>query len=224
MLIGCCGFIGSGKDTFATICKEKYGFVSYSFAASLKDMLAGLFGWDREKLEGNTIQSRKWREETDEWWSKELGFRVTPRNMMQVWGTDLVRQQFHTDFWVLCCKKKIKDLLDQGKSVIVTDCRFPNECKLIQELGGTLVCINRQIPSWYTYLFPFHINWEEYCMNLSLPEEHTKKLVIKDLEALSIHPSEWSWIFSKMDICFHNTGTLDEFKEKIEKWFTNNLH
>ena len=58
MIIGLCGAQGSGKDTVANILVSKYGFVRISFATALKDVVAILFSWPREMLEGDTPESR----------------------------------------------------------------------------------------------------------------------------------------------------------------------
>ena len=56
MIIGLVGFIGSGKDTVASRFIS-YGCVKDSFAAPLKDACAAIFGWPRELLEGDTVDS-----------------------------------------------------------------------------------------------------------------------------------------------------------------------
>ena len=48
------------------------GYQRISFAGVLKDACANIFGWDRVLLEGNTPESRAFREMPDEWWSKRL--------------------------------------------------------------------------------------------------------------------------------------------------------
>ena len=78
-LIGICGLIGHGKDTAAGFLIEE-GFERVSFAGVLKDAVANIFSWDRTLLEGNTSESRVWREKVDTWWSNRLGIpNFTPR-------------------------------------------------------------------------------------------------------------------------------------------------
>ena len=72
MIIGICGFIGSGKDTAANYFVAQQGFKRDSFAGALKDAVATVFGWDRELLEGLTPEARAWREQVDLWWAKRL--------------------------------------------------------------------------------------------------------------------------------------------------------
>ena len=66
MIIGICGFIGSGKDTAADFLCNLHNFKRLSFASTLKDAVSNVFGWDREMLEGRTQASRDWREQKDE--------------------------------------------------------------------------------------------------------------------------------------------------------------
>ena len=58
-LIAICGFQGSGKDTLANILIEK-GYTKVSFAGLLKDVVATIFSWNRDLLEGTTEKSRKY--------------------------------------------------------------------------------------------------------------------------------------------------------------------
>ena len=62
MIVGICGLIGSGKYTIASYLIDEHGFRRMSFAESLKDATAAVFGWDREMLDGVTKSSRQWRE------------------------------------------------------------------------------------------------------------------------------------------------------------------
>ena len=88
MIIGLCGFAGSGKGTLADFLVENHNFRKISFATKLKDVASVMFGWDRDLLEGITDESRAWREEVDENWSNELEQEVTPRIVLQLFGTN----------------------------------------------------------------------------------------------------------------------------------------
>ena len=70
MIIGICGFIGAGKDTAADYLVNFHSFRRDSFAATLKDSVAAVFGWNRELLEGRTKEAREWREQVDPRWAK----------------------------------------------------------------------------------------------------------------------------------------------------------
>ena len=72
MIIGICGLIGSGKGSAADILVEEHNFTKISFADKLKDGVASVFNWDRNNLEGDTDDSRAWREEPDKFWTKEV--------------------------------------------------------------------------------------------------------------------------------------------------------
>ena len=109
IIIGICGFAGSGKDTIANHLIETHGFKKLSFASVLKDIVSILFSWDREMLEGLTKESRKWRETKDEWWSKKLERTITPRYVLQDLGTDLFRNHFDQNFWSVILERKLNN-------------------------------------------------------------------------------------------------------------------
>lgn len=75
MIIGLVGLIGSGKGTVANMFVER-GCVEDSFAAPLKDLSASIFGWPRDMMEGDTIESRDFRETADLYWGRKLGIQT----------------------------------------------------------------------------------------------------------------------------------------------------
>ena len=95
MLIGLCGYIGSGKNAVAEMLVKNHGYEQDSFAKSLKDAVSAVFGWPRELLEGNTHESRAWREAPDKWWTEQLEMPVTPRLALQVIGTEAFLSLIH---------------------------------------------------------------------------------------------------------------------------------
>ncbi len=144
MLIGLCGYIGSGKDTCASILEEYHGFQRLAFASAIKDIVSTLFGWDRNDLEGSTPSSREWREEIDTWWTEQLGRIVTPRLILQMVGTEMFRDCLSPRFWTTVLKRKIEKILEsEGARIAITDCRFPEEIELIKSLGGIIVYVDR---------------------------------------------------------------------------------
>ena len=84
MIVGLVGFIGSGKGTVASQLVDDYNFRQDSFASTLKDACSVIFGWPRHMLEGDTKESREWREVVDPWWSKKLSMpNFSPRLALQ---------------------------------------------------------------------------------------------------------------------------------------------
>ena len=138
MLIGIVGLIGSGKDTVANRLVEKHGYIRDSFAKSLKDAVSSMFNWDREMLEGNTTSSRHWREPPDKFWSERLGKPVTPRWVLQHFGTEVMRGKMYDGIWVDSCIGRYK-----GQNTVISDTRFINEIKTIRAHGGIILCVKR---------------------------------------------------------------------------------
>lgn len=195
IIFGLCGLQGSGKDTIADYFVKK-GFIPLSFASLLKDVVSILFDMDREMLEGKTSDARKQREIIDEWWSKRLGIpNFTPRYALQFIGTDLFRNHFKDDFWLICIEKKII----KHSKVVITDARFCNEIEMIEKLGGKMIHVIRgELPKWF----------EEF--RLSLNPECLPK---------SLHQSEWIWITKCPSCKLYNNRTIEDLYESIDKLF-----
>lgn len=205
-IIGICGFIGSGKDTVADYLVNFHGFKRESFANSLKDAVSLVFGWDRELLEGRTKASREWREQKDDWWSKRLGRDITPRWVLQYWGTEVVRKGFHNDTWVASLENRLRQAQDD---IVITDCRFPNEIKAIKASGGNVIRIKRgPEPDWYNAAIDYNKGMKRIGWALGRDT----------LEKAGVHASEYSWVGSKFDTVLVNDGTLDELFEQVENF------
>ena len=192
MIIGICGFIGSGKDTAADYLVNFHGYRRESFAASLKDAVSHVFGWDRTMLEGRTAESRAWREQPDEWWSNRLDRDITPRYILQYWGTEVIRQGFHDDMWIASLENKIRASKD---NIVITDCRFPNEISGLKQQGAKIIWIQRGItPHWY---------------DIAAQANRGSKNAIKWLAENNIHSSETSWAGTDFDAIIDNDGSID---------------
>jgi len=210
MIVGLLGFINSGKGTVATQLVEKYNFRQDSFAASLKDTCAAIFDWPRAMLEGDTKESREWREIVDPWWSAKLGIpNFSPRLALQLIGTDALRNHFNEDLWFLTVENKIRKNANQH--VVISDVRFPNEIKFIQEQGGKLVRINRgPAPVWY-----------ETALMANKGNNLAKEVMTKTYS--SAHYSEWAWVGAKVDFELNNDGTLDSLRQQVNEVITQIL-
>ena len=204
MIIGVCGFIGSGKDTIADYLVNLHHFRRESFANTLKDAVSAVFGWDRTMLEGRTKQAREWREQQDNWWTNRLGIVITPRWVLQNWGTEVCRNGFHDDIWIASLENKLRNSTDD---VVISDCRFPNEIKAIKAAGGIVVRVVRgPEPEWY--------DTAKSCNRG--PNGNTNwALSGRRLEQLGIHASETAWVGTKFNAVLDNNGTLDDLYQQI---------
>lgn len=204
MIIGVCGFIGSGKDTIADYLVNYHGFRRESFANSLKDAVAQVFGWDRTLLEGRTKQAREWREQIDPWWSNRLGMEITPRKILQYWGTEVCRKAFHDDIWIASLENKLRNSKDD---IVISDCRFPNEIKSIKNAGGIVIRVKRgSDPEWYEAAESMN-RGDVGNMSWAISTDKIKKL--------GIHASETAWVGTKFDQVFENDGSIEDLFNKV---------
>lgn len=189
---GIMGAIGCGKDTTAQYLIDTHGFKKVSFAKKVKDIAAVSFGWDRALLEGNTPESRHWRDLEDPFW------KITPRSALQKIGTEMFRTQVSDDFWIKCAQKEIED---SNVPVVIADCRFENEIEFIHSIGGKVIYIQRdsaetKVPDWV----------KRVAMN---PKQPGARDI---LEASGVHESDWSMygLIARADYTVSNNTTVED--------------
>ena len=202
MIIGICGLIGSGKGSVGDILVEQ-GFTKVSFADKLKDGVATIFGWNRAMLEGDTDESRNWREQPDDFWTQETGRNITPRIVLQEFGTECMRDGFDDSIWVSLLKKQ---MLDSPGDYVVPDVRFRNEQDMIRELGGEIWRVQRgDVPEWY---------------GCAMLDNTTGSNL---MESYDVHVSEYKWIDmnNKFNATIYNNSTLEQLKQSVLNEISN---
>ena len=120
---------GSGKDTACDFFVKQYGFEKQSFADPLKESCLQVFDLTPNQLWGTD------KDKMDERYDR------TPRHLMQLFGTDWIRDQISESFWV---DKLIKRCTSSSKSVVISDVRFANEVDAVHDLGGHVIGIHRE--------------------------------------------------------------------------------
>jgi len=137
MIIGLISYKRSGKDTFADHIVKNYGYTKYSYAGPLKKACEVMFCLSEEQLDGNLKEVIDPR------------FGISPRQMFQFVGTEVMRELFPTisenytvkeSFWIHRFKIWYKD--SNVKNLVVSDVRFPDEAQTIKDMGGILIKIN----------------------------------------------------------------------------------
>lgn len=146
-IIAFCGRMRSGKSELAKIC-EQHGYEKLYFALPLKQLCAEILNVSIEELNKAKADNTDINLYIDnglcETISQETEIPIeevkntcygktinTVREMLQFIGTDLIRT-YNTDWHV----NKIRAMIDKDKDYVIDDVRFPNEKKMIEELGG----------------------------------------------------------------------------------------
>jgi hypothetical protein len=198
IIIGILGYNGAGKDTIANYLIENYGFFKFSFGSALKDVVSSIYSWPRNALEGDTKESREWREEIDPYWG------ITPRKALETIGTQVFRG-WDKDIWVKCLEKKLKDCPKHSR-IVITDCRFENEIALMTKLGGVLIRVERSPrPIWFSFV-------DDFIKGKCSREE--AQLMLSD-----VHPTLWEsyFVLEKPHYIIENKSNLKVLYDKVDE-------
>jgi hypothetical protein len=180
VVIAICGFKRSGKDTIADYLVKQYGYNKIKIADPLKETCSMLFGLSQEQIEGDQ------KEVIDQRWG------VTPRQIMQYVGTELMQYQIQEllpnigrTFW-------IKSLLGKHSAnsacpLVVSDMRFQHELDEMRAHYGDNVKVIKVVN----------------CR------------VDRDGDA---HISEKEWITIKEDVLIVNDQGLDQLHTAIDAY------
>lgn len=137
---------------------------------------------------------------------KELGYnhtqkliKLTPRKLLQLLGTEAGREILHPNIWVNALFADYKSgYVEQGvgwvetendyPNWIITDVRFPNEVKVIEDRGGVVIRVNRD---YKNPLMP----------DVAIPE----------------HPSETALDDHDFKHVIENDGSIEELVKKVKQ-------
>jgi len=152
--------------------ERRSGWQTKQFAGKLKQIVALLIGCTVEQLEDNQFKesslTKEWNvkhlyrgnrvvltmDEENLYPHIPLD-PITPRKLLQLMGTDCGRDILHPNIWInalmadytpqrIVASDSIEDISKNPyPNWIITDVRFPNEVKAIEDRGGIILRINR---------------------------------------------------------------------------------
>jgi hypothetical protein len=155
-----------------------HGFHKHAFALPIKQACQLTFQLDDEAFEGENKEN------------VVPNHGMTPRQMMQLVGTDMFRTMVHKDFWIrhfLTFYHK----MGKDQDLVVCDVRFQNEVDVIKNLGGTVIRITRK-----------RTGTGEGRHTVS--DKHISEQGIDSLE--------------HVDMELNNDGTLEELRCQLQNW------
>ena len=176
MVIGFAGRCRSGKTVLSEVC-EKYGYQRLSFALPLKQLCADILDisideLNRAKNENIPIEITIGKD-VCEILSEETNIPIgttteicdgkylhTVRDMLQFIGTDYIRK-YNSDWHV----NRIREMIKDNVNYVIDDVRFPNEKRMIEELGGDCWFVTRTtLDNVSNHKSETSITWKD-CMN-----------------------------------------------------------
>jgi hypothetical protein len=176
MVIGFAGRMRSGKTELAKIC-QKNGYEKLYFALPLKQLCADILDisideLNRAKNENIPIEITIGKD-VCEILSEETNIPIettteicdgkylhTVRDMLQFIGTDYIRK-YNSDWHV----NRIREMIKNDVNYVIDDVRFPNEKRMIEELGGDCWFVTRTtLDNVSNHESETSITWKD-CMN-----------------------------------------------------------
>jgi hypothetical protein len=123
---------------------------------------------------------------------------LTPRWVLQYWGTEVCRKSFHNDIWIASLEARLRNSKD---NIVISDCRFPNEIKAIKNAGGKVIWVQRgELPSW-------HI--------MAGKANNGDIVAAEKLKQLGIHASETAWVGTDFDAVIDNNSSIDNLYKQL---------
>jgi hypothetical protein len=135
MIIGLSGYARSGKDTVADHLVNVYGFSQKSFAAKMKEAMYIL----NPIIHSDEIGPMRYQSLVDVYGLDYVKDHYPEaRRLLQVFGTEVGRSMFGSDFWVNLTLDEVHSF-----HTVISDVRFKNEADAIKAQGGQIWRVNR---------------------------------------------------------------------------------
>lgn len=151
LILGLSGKKQVGKSTTCMFVKElcpDLDVREFGLAEPLKDLVIAGFDIPRECCYGSEEDKNKplftWSmiaSKLRKKYGKTESDFLTGRELLQLIGTDLFRENFSNDIWVQLCISRITQ--SNTDVAIISDVRFPNELEAVNRLGGKSIRIYR---------------------------------------------------------------------------------
>lgn len=182
---------GAGKDTATRLLQElmifKWGerdvrkvVNHFAFADPLKEAAESIFMLSHRQLH-DPIQ----KEMPDPRWNNK-----TPRELMQLLGTEVVRN-IDPDTFCKNMRYRVENMMPD-QFIFISDCRFENEAKLIRELGGKIVLITRDVPQ------SKRVKFGDHASEMGIPPELVDFTIANDDENTAGLRKELDNLFNKL--------------------------
>ena len=169
------GLKRSGKTTFGDIASKEFDFVKIAFADEVKKTAQHLF-------------------------PDEFANNNKPVELLQ-WMGQTMRER-DAEIWIKLLDRKLENFsimdtfYDQSSSIIVTDCRYPNEAKYLKSQGFTIVQIV--------------VDFNEICRRCAETESDFKfEFMAHESESMALNTTEYA------DIFIENNGTKEEYEDNV---------
>jgi hypothetical protein len=130
---------------------------------------------------------------------------LTPRWVLQYWGTEVCRRGFHDDIWIASLENKLRNSKDD---IVISDCRFPNEIKSIKDAGGIVVRVARgpELPegTWHERTVAWWAPWRNSAQAQTFTDTDWSFL----LDTALLHNELWAG----------NPGVAGELRLRVAKF------
>lgn len=120
----------------------------FSFADKLKQFCMDVFSCEYDQMYGtntqkDTLTKVQWKgfpKSVQKIFGKRPEVYLSARELLQAFGTEVVRKIYNNS-WTEACLKKVQE--DSPELALISDVRFPNEVQAILDVGGIVIRLTR---------------------------------------------------------------------------------